>query len=421
MAAQTNKEVFNPKHIFEYIKAIELKCTEKESNPIWLTENVELLTNYKINNVVVNQSLFGSTIVLTIDDGRKITLSSSCINEMCKHVNSKYSFDSISNALDKGNSGYDILFAVKDTKMLGFLLTSKGDCDYYKNIHAVHLVCASKTMQGLGSLLIGAYLYCISYIPGHNIGLLELMESFENASGFFSYSKMGFDIATHLKSFGCFMEENCMPMMALIDGDTRQHVIERLLAHKFTLGIGMSSCDLFVKTYGAGLPKEKYLEYAEPFLKEYYKRCKVLKAKYAIMKALKGQIPVYPVEIEKWKAMKALYELSLPSLKDNEISTHELYKIDQMIEQLQQLIEYHQPEPEEPEAKKRKITKFLSTRKGSRVARKGSRATRKGSPATRKGSRATRKGSRATRKGSRATRKGSRATRKGSRATRKNN
>ena len=29
MAAQT-KEVFNPKHIIEYIKAIELKCTEKK-------------------------------------------------------------------------------------------------------------------------------------------------------------------------------------------------------------------------------------------------------------------------------------------------------------------------------------------------------------------------------------------------------
>ena len=186
MAAQT-KEVFNPKHIIEYIKAIELKCTEKESNPIWLTENVELLTNDKINNVDVRHSLFGSTIVLTIYDGRNITLSSSYINKMCKHVNPNYSFESISNALDKGNPGYDILLAVKGTEMLGFLVTLKGDCDYYKNIHAVQLVCAS--MQGLGSLLIGAYLYCISYIPGHNIGLLELMKSFENASGFFHIQK----------------------------------------------------------------------------------------------------------------------------------------------------------------------------------------------------------------------------------------
>ena len=203
---------------------------------------------------------------------------------------------------------------------------------------------------------------------------------------------MGFDIATHLKSFGCFMEENCMPMMALIDGDTRQHVIERLLAHKFTPGIGMSSCDIFLKTYGVGLSEQQYLKYAKPFLEQYYERCKVLKAKYNIMKALKGQIPVYPVEIEKWKAMKAFYELSLPSVKDNEISAHELDKIDKMIAELQQLIEYQSEEPDkEPAAKKRKTSKFLSARKRSPATRKGSRVARKGSPVARKGSRATRK------------------------------
>lgn len=109
---------------------------------------------------------------------------------MCADVDGIYSCKSIKDALDREKENYDILFAVENDKIIGFLVTLKGECDYgiYKNIHTVHLVCAVK---GIGSLLIGAYLYSVSFIKGHKYGLLTLMNSIRNASGFFFIFKNG--------------------------------------------------------------------------------------------------------------------------------------------------------------------------------------------------------------------------------------
>jgi len=382
MAAQVRgeyqKSVFDSRWIGEYIESVKSKC--KKSDPIYkLVTDVNLVTTGEI--VDIDQGSSEEEIIVHDAKSKQIRIKWSAIYEMCVDVDPRYYFGSIKNALDKEKEDYDILFAVKDTEILGFLVTLKGECkfDIYNDIndmHAVHLVCASKTMKGLGSLLIGAYLYCISYIKNHTYGLLTLRGSVNNISGFLSYSKMGFSPLPELIGMGCFRNNDCLPMIIKIDKNTRQDVIERLLAKIYTENIGMSHNELFIQTYGARLSRDQYLKIAEPVWLEYEKKCKKLMSKYYDMKASGVSEGPYKNLIKKLKKLEALSPDEEDYTGDNR-------------------------------AKKRKTSKFLSARKGS--------------PATRKGSRSTRKGSRSTRKGSPVARKGSRVARKGSRATRKNN
>jgi len=395
MAAQVRgeyqKSVFDSRWIGEYIESVKSKC--KKSDPIYkLVTDVNLVTTGEI--VDIDQVSSEEEIIVHDDKSKQIRIKWSDIYEMCVDVDPRYYFGSIKNALDKEKEDYDILFAVKDTEILGFLVTLKGECkfDIYNDIndmHAVHLVCASKTMKGLGSLLIGAYLYCISYIKNHTYGLLTLRGSVNNISGFLSYSKMGFSPLPELIGMGCFRNNDCLPMIIKIDKNTRQDVIERLLAKIYTENIGMSHNELFIQTYGARLSRDQYLEIAEPVLLKYEKKCKKLMSKYYDMKASGVSEGPYKNLIKKLKKLEALSSDEEDYTGDNR-------------------------------AKKRKTSKFLSARKGSRSTRKGSRATRKGSRSTRKGSPVARKKSPVTRKGSPvATRKGSPVARKGSPATRK--
>ena len=405
--------VFENKNILGYMEGIKIESENvlKKPNPF---KDIKLLTLSDIEKIDITRSdMFGQTIKLTLKDEEYIYIHLDTLYKKCKGVGKDYFISAFLSALY--NENYDILLAVSYSKqqllyILGFLITQKGECQLYDNIHAVNLVCSS--MPGLGSLLVGAYLYCVSFIEGHNVGLLELMDSFNNPSGFFSYSKMGFDIAYTLQVFGCFTQEECMPMLAVIDEDTPTNVIKRLLATNFIPGIGMSSCDFFVKNYG--LPKkDDYLEKAKSWLEKYDKKFKSLKAKFKIRKALiytlskgnkrkvlfeniKNEVKFRDEGFEDIKAFKALYELSLPGseklIKHNEDTSHADKK-----------------------------PKFNWVEKKSRATRKGSPVARKGSRATRKGSRATRKGSRVAQKRSPVARKRSPVARKGSRATRKNN
>jgi hypothetical protein len=429
MAAQVleeyKKSVFDSRWIGEYIESVKLKC--KKSDPIYkLVTDVKLVTTGEI--VDIDQESIKDEIIIFTDKSNQI-IKWPAIYEMCVDVDPRYYFGSIKNALDKEKEDYDILFAVKDTEILGFLVTLKGECkfDIYNDIndmHAVHLVCASKTMKGLGSLLIGAYLYCISYIKNHTYGLLTLRGSVNNISGFLSYSKMGFSPLPELIGMGCFRNNDCLPMIIKIDKNTRQDVIERLLAKIYTENIGMSHNELFIQTYGDRLSRDQYLKIAEPVWLKYEKKCKKLMSKYYDMKAsgvsLEGpyknliQKLKELEELKKLEAMIAFSKISLKPVHVDLLPDNEDYTGDD------------EDYTGDNRAKKRKTSKFLCdrkrspvARKGSPATRKGSRSTRKGSPATRKRSPATRKGSRSTRKGSRATRKGSRSTRKGSRSTRK--
>lgn len=329
------KSVFRPDHIADYTTAIHSKCEQKEDAPI---KGVQLLTLYEITDVMDGYSDYGEEISIFTNEKKLIRIDWNDITKMCADVDGIYSCNSIKYALDIDKENYDILFAVKDGEIIGFLVTLKGECDYgiYKNIHTVHLVCAVK---GIGSLLIGAYLYCVSFIRDHDYGLLTLMNSVKNASGFFSYSKMGFSPEPDLIKVGCFAQRDCLPMITQIDKNTRIEVVERFTAKRYEEGIGMSTDPHFIKNYGAGLSTEQYIKIATPLWEEYDKKCKSLIARYSIMKSLgismEGHYKELIEKLKELEAMKAFHALSLKSDSPEHIVVNE---IDELIKQVDQLI-----------------------------------------------------------------------------------
>jgi hypothetical protein len=143
------------------------------------------------------------------------------------------------------NPDYNIIYAVRGYTLVGVLITKKGECKVFPHIHSVYLVCSKES--GLGTILVGAYLYCATYID-HNVGILEIVGDYKNTKAFFSYSKMGFEPSYFLYGEGCFT--NCMPMMAIIDKNTRSQIIERVKAKDYKGDIGMSNHPFFIKYYG---------------------------------------------------------------------------------------------------------------------------------------------------------------------------
>jgi hypothetical protein len=336
------KYVFKQAHIAEYTTAIHIKC--EKDDPI---KGVQLLTLYEIKDVSGNIGYDEEILIYTHnkpEEPIKILSIDIDITNMCTDVENMYSWTSIKNALDINEENYDILFAVKNDKIIGFLVTLKGECNFgiYKDMHTVHLVCA---LKGFGSLLIGAYLYCVSFIEGHKYGLLTLMNSIKNASGFFSYSKMGFSPEPDLIKVGCFAQRFCLPMITEIDKDTREEVVKRFIAKKYQENIGMSTHPHFIKHYGAGLNKDQYLKISDQLWTEYDEKCKSLIDRYYIMKSLgvslEGHYKELIEKLEKLKlleAMNAFHEISLKSSSPEEISVNEIDKLDDLIKQVDQLI-----------------------------------------------------------------------------------
>ena len=322
------KSVFRPDHIAKYTTAIHSKC---EKN----IKAVQLLTLYEITDVMDGYSDYDEEISI-FNEKKLIRIDWNDISKMCDGVGDTYSRISIENALDREKENYDILFAVKDGEIIGFLVTLKGECYYFEETHAVHLVCAVK---GIGSLLIGAYLYCVSFIEGHKYGLLTLMNSIKNVSGFFSYSKMGFSPEPDLIKVGCFAQTDCLPMITEIDKDTRTEVVERFTAKKYTEDIGMSKNPHFIEHYGTGFSKDQYIKIATPLWEEYDKKCKSLIARYYVMKSLgismEGHYKELIEKLEELEAMKAFHKLSLKSESPEEIGVD---KLDALIKEVDQLI-----------------------------------------------------------------------------------
>lgn len=105
--------------------------------------------------------------------------------------------------------------------VVGFIIAQKGECETHPNAWAVNLICVRSVRVGSisysikGSILLGAYLYCIKLSKNsEQIGLLELADGYLNVAGFFSYTKMGFDKNTSIISSDppCFDDISNLPM-----------------------------------------------------------------------------------------------------------------------------------------------------------------------------------------------------------------
>jgi hypothetical protein len=162
-----------------------------------------------------------------------------CVN-ICRKIGPEYAQDALrktANDLIAGSEkNFDLLVSVtegynrdmgktpKSTKreqndknkyVVGFIVVEKGECKLFKQTFCVNLICVKEgTIKG--SVLLGAYLYCIktsTNIKGKNQrGMLELSGSYSNLAGFFSYTKLGFDKDATLIHKKCFNSPENLPM-----------------------------------------------------------------------------------------------------------------------------------------------------------------------------------------------------------------
>jgi len=148
-----------------------------------------------------------------------------------KHAidNLKYKEFDILVAVDPGEIKTGRTKTVSQHKLehvVGFIIAEYGECKKKPEVWSVNLICTTRTKLGYsikGGLLMGAFLYCIkmgSYIPE---AVLELADGYINTSGFFSYTKMGFNKDLSLYGDDCFSDSGNLPMSAdltNLDGTT---------------------------------------------------------------------------------------------------------------------------------------------------------------------------------------------------------
>lgn len=116
--------------------------------------------------------------------------------------------------------------------VLGFIVVEKGECQLLKDIYSVHLICTreSKSKTIKGAVLLGAYLYCIKscdeITEKNKRGILELANGYMNLSGFFAYSKLGFDKDNSLyDELYCFKDAGNLPMSVDLTKYSKQDII----------------------------------------------------------------------------------------------------------------------------------------------------------------------------------------------------
>lgn len=153
----------------------------------------------------------------------------------------------------------------KRKKILGFLIAERGECRMKRNTYSVNLICIQKNPVVVGSkpytvkgtILLGAFLYCIKSYDGilevlgeggedeetHPVdqqGILELAGAYENLDGFFAYSKLGFkkdiSLLTHRdvpNNERCFYDSTLLQMIAPMNQfDSPQHIIQRVTGER---------------------------------------------------------------------------------------------------------------------------------------------------------------------------------------------
>jgi hypothetical protein len=115
--------------------------------------------------------------------------------------------------------------------VLGFIVAQLGECALEPNVWVVNLICTRSSMGHSikGTILMGAYLYCIkrSGPPIEKIGKLELAGGPGNPNGYFSYIKSGFNIDFRLYSAipKCFVDAENLPMEVNLDKFDYQEII----------------------------------------------------------------------------------------------------------------------------------------------------------------------------------------------------
>ena len=142
--------------------------------------------------------------------------------------------------------------------VLGFIVVEKGECQLLKDIYSVHLICTreSKSKAIKGAVLLGAYLYCIKssdeITERNKRGILELAGGYMNLSGFFAYSKLGFDKDNSLyDELHCFKDAGNLPMSVDLTKYSSRDIIDMVNGTKKRLAEDDTGI------YQIGVPKDE--------------------------------------------------------------------------------------------------------------------------------------------------------------------
>lgn len=122
----------------------------------------------------------------------------------------------------------------KNKSIVGFIVVEKGECKLLKDQVCVNLICVKEnTIKG--SVILGAYLYCIKssyFLPKNQKGLLELAGSYSNLAGFFSYTKLGFDKDESLYHKKCFYNPENLTMSVDLQKYEKKDIIDLVTGDK---------------------------------------------------------------------------------------------------------------------------------------------------------------------------------------------
>lgn len=114
----------------------------------------------------------------------------------------------------------------KINKVVGFVITEKGECKKMPNAVSVNLICVRPNTVS-GGILLGAYLYCIKNSRFEKKGILELARGYLNVAGFMSYSKIGFIKDARLFGPRCFPDYRNLPMSVDLRTLSNEEIISR--------------------------------------------------------------------------------------------------------------------------------------------------------------------------------------------------
>ncbi len=126
--------------------------------------------------------------------------------------------------------------------VVGFIITERGECAKYNDVHSLSLICTKPGANtqvppgfGVGSILLGAYLYMIkagnfNMANQEQLGILDLAYSFTNVGGFCSYRKFGFQYEKDKKLYqNCYPADDGhyanLPMVATITDKTTDYIV----------------------------------------------------------------------------------------------------------------------------------------------------------------------------------------------------
>jgi hypothetical protein len=133
----------------------------------------------------------------------------------------------------------------KLSAIIAFIIVEKGECKESNlidrsDVYSVNLICRREEKVGKksvkGVVLLGAYMYCIknsaAIAKKDKIGILELAGAYRNLSGFFSYTKVGFDKDYSLFGKMCFKDAANLPMSVDINQYSSEDIIQLVCGDK---------------------------------------------------------------------------------------------------------------------------------------------------------------------------------------------